>query len=188
MRSHTRIPVNIRDLLAVSIAVVGLLASAGCGKEEGHRATPPQLPPQLPSKFDPCKDIPADVLASLNLVPEGRVIPARTGGPLEQYKGCDYRVQAAAASEQGPDVFIQVTNMTIDYFANNYAPERQFTRMKIGGREVATAAAADPSSCTLLIALRDGGVQVGPNVIDRDPCRSLVDVATAVIPHIPQDA
>ncbi|MFF0451732.1 DUF3558 family protein [Nocardia africana] len=180
--------IHICHRLAVFVAALGLLASAGCGREVGHGATPPPLPPQLPSKFDPCKDIPADVLASLNLDPEGRVIPARTGGALEQYKGCDYRLQAAAAAALGPDVFIQITNMTMDYFANNYAPERQFTKMKISGREVATAAAADPSSCTLLIALQDGGVQVGPNAIERDPCRNLVEVAAAIIPHIPQDA
>ncbi|MDR7169840.1 hypothetical protein J2W56_003584 [Nocardia kruczakiae] len=160
---------------------------AGCGHEQGNNTAEPTLAPKIPTVFNPCKDIRPDILLSLKLKPEGKTIPSRLGGPLEQYEGCDYQTQDGFESQRGTDTFIQVTNMGMEYFARNYKPEHEYRTFKIDGRDVATAGSANPSTCVLLIALNDGGVQLGPNAIEgKDPCQALVDVATAIIPSIPQ--
>ncbi|MFG3518723.1 DUF3558 domain-containing protein [Nocardia nova] len=176
-----------RSLVGLGL-VVGAIAVSGCGPGDHDTSSKSALPTTLPGSFDPCKDIPADVLTSLKLVPEGRPIPPRLGGVGEQYKGCDFRAQDGFASQKGPSTYIQVTNMTMDYFTRNFAPEHQFDKSGIDGREIATSSYAG-LPCVLFISLKEGGVEVGPlSVAEGDACQVLTEVATAIIPHIPRNA
>ncbi|PPJ28362.1 hypothetical protein C5E45_00505 [Nocardia nova] len=176
-----------RSLVGLGL-VVGAIAASGCESGDHDGLPKSALPTTLPSSFDPCKDIPADVLASLELVSEGRSIPPRIGGVGEQYKGCEFRTKDGYAPRRGSSTYIQATNMTMDYFTRNFAPEHQFNSFDIAGRKVATSSYTG-LPCVLFISLKEGGVEVGPlSVAERDSCQVLTEVATAIIPHIPQNA
>ncbi|WP_181064626.1 DUF3558 family protein [Nocardia nova] len=181
----------LRKALGVSVFIFGSAASlilGGCGTGGENSESHAALPTTLSSAFDPCTSIPGDVLESVRLQPEGRPTPARVGGAGEQYKGCEFRTLEDADPDRGPDVHIQVTNITMSYYETNFRPGRQFRAFRIDGRDVATAGEQGDTYCSMLIGLRSGGVKLSTTTSKNDSCQVLTDVATAVVPHIPQDA
>ncbi|MGW5516606.1 DUF3558 family protein [Nocardia africana] len=180
-----------RKDLVTSVFLLGLvtpLILGGCGTRDENSRSGTALPTTLSSGFDPCAGIPGDVLESVGLQPEGRPIPARVGGDGEQYKGCDFRTRDGAGPDRGPDVHIQVTNLTMSYYEKNFRPGRQFRTLRIDGRDVATAGEQGGTYCSMLVGLRNGGVKLSTTTSAGDSCQVLTDIATAVVPHIPQDA
>ncbi len=143
------------------------------------------LPGAVPSTFNPCTDIPGKILISQGLNPKpDRELPNDLSGE-QKYKGCDYRTQGADAAGSGSDVIIKVTNMDFDYFRKSYQPQGTLT---IGKRTAATAGSDNNTECTLFMVINGGGVWFSTAVHDKDACRVLVDLATAIEPTLPAGA
>ncbi|MGW5516605.1 DUF3558 family protein [Nocardia africana] len=174
--------------LAAVIVVLSLAAATACSDTGSEPAAPSALPTAIPGTFDPCRDIPVNVLESQHLSPEPHPTVAKIGGGGEQSKGCEYWAQHGAEAELGSGVTINVTNVTMEYFAKNFEPNHQFTHSEISGRSVATAGSAGNSYCVMLIALAAGGIEMSNASSRNDSCRILTNVATALISSIPAGA
>lgn len=174
--------------LAVVIVLLPLAAAMACSGRDAEPTTSSALPTAIPDTFDPCRGISVDVLESQHLNPEPHPTVARVGGRGEQSKGCEYWAQPGAESELGSGVTINVTNVTMNYFTKNFEPAHLFTRSAISGRSVATAGSMGNSYCVMLIELKAGGIQMTNASSRTDSCRTLTNVATAIIPSIPAGA
>ncbi|WP_405498269.1 DUF3558 family protein [Nocardia sp. NBC_00511] len=166
--------------LGVGACVLALLS--GCDKSKDDATPSATLSSSVPTSFDPCHGIPADVLAAQHLNADPRPIPDNTGGPIDKYKGCDYTSQDAYQAERGPGITVRVTNVTMPYFVTNSQPQHQF---QISGKDVATARAAGTNYCATLIAIHGGGIELSTSNSQADPCQVLVDLATGLAPTLP---
>ncbi|AYF77471.1 DUF3558 domain-containing protein [Nocardia yunnanensis] len=170
-RSSTRVLI-----LGFALGLLPLAAITACNSQrtetpETTRST------SVPSSFDPCKDIPADVLTANHLQPQPAHHQPDDLGGQEEYKGCDYKTQDDAAAEYGPGVFIAATNMTLDYFKSTYQPSRI---SKIDGRDVAAVPSQNNTHCILWVGITGGGIRFDTVTPKKDACEVLTDLVTAI--------
>ncbi|MGW5384424.1 DUF3558 domain-containing protein [Nocardia sp. NPDC003963] len=106
---------SVRGILC---GVGAVLLVAGCGSETGGTASPVTtttglpIAAEAPSSFDPCTDIPQDVLASEDLRPDS-LDSNVDGGQGIKWRGCGYVAPDSYA------VGITTTNLTVDVVKGN---------------------------------------------------------------------
>lgn len=174
--------------IAGAFAGVALFAGViGC-----QSSTPPSKPvlaTSLPTSFDPCHDIPAQVLSAQHLMAEPIPYPEHeTADPSVKATGCQY-LPPTSAGDRGSGVIVQVTNMTVDYFQHDYSKAEKFDsalyrQFKIDNRAAATQGPRLDGMCTLVVDIKDGGIRLDTLSQKIDPCQLLMDFANAIAPHL----
>ncbi|MGW0050205.1 DUF3558 domain-containing protein [Nocardia cyriacigeorgica] len=192
-----------RYLLAIGAVVL----VAGCGGSTDGEAQPVgtveatgsagststtegSIPENAPSGFDPCVDIPEDVLASEGL--RNRSISNNSGSNGIKWQGCRWSQPDAYSTT------ISVTNITVDMVRDN---EDRTVRDEytIAGRQAIASHVSDESEpksvCTLHVAMKSGSIEFGLNnpASNRetghiDTCELARGLAEKVVPLIPADA
>jgi len=109
-----------------------------------------------------------------------------TSGNL-RWKGCVYQKESVYT------VSFAATNMTTDRLAQRH--RFQFRSFQILGRDAGTDGPDTPddlagADCTLLVAIKGGGMYVGVTnsvqlTTNTDPCRFATDLATKLVPLLP---
>ncbi|MGV9675274.1 DUF3558 family protein [Nocardia sp. NPDC003482] len=165
-------------LLAASLA-------AGCGAEgQGKKQT---LPREIPSSFDPCRDIPLEIKAEQQFLDNPEVWPEHENGEVK-LRGCEYRRSFEVAKERGLGVMIEVTNMNARYFLDvdsiDPTGRHHGHSIKIGNREAAVRRDST-TLCDLVVDIKGGGIEfIGSNNKD-DPCEDLENLAERLVPVLP---
>ncbi|WP_280182956.1 DUF3558 domain-containing protein [Nocardia cyriacigeorgica] len=193
-----------RYLLAIGAVV---LVAAGCGGSTEGEAQPVGstgvtsptggtsaaeggIAADVPSGFDPCVDIPEDVLASEGL--RNRSTSNNSGSNGIKWQGCRWSQPDAYSTT------ISVTNITVDMVRDNKnrTVRDEYT---IAGREAIASHVSDESEptsvCTLHVAMKGGSIEFGLNnpASNRqtghiDTCQLARGLAEKVVPLIPADA
>ncbi|MBF6081817.1 DUF3558 domain-containing protein [Nocardia cyriacigeorgica] len=192
-----------RYLLAIGAVVL----VAGCGGSTDGEAQPVgtveatgsagststtegSIPENAPSGFDPCVDIPEDVLASEGFRSSSPSDGAGANGI--KWQGCRWAQSDAYSAS------IRVTNITVDMVRDNDARTIR-DEYTIAGREAIASNAADEdnprSVCTLHVAMKGGSLEF---LLNNPPsnrktgqietCQLARTLAEKVVPHIPADA
>ncbi|MFI5720347.1 DUF3558 domain-containing protein [Nocardia sp. NPDC051750] len=170
------------------------LLVAGCGTDSEGTATPVTtttglpIAAEAPSSFDPCTDIPPEILASESLVPDG-LDSNVDGGQGIKWRGCGYVAPDSYA------VGITTTNLTLPVVRDNdrFVVRHEYT---VDGRAaMAVDAADDPdvrASCTFYVEMAGGSLELSmdnPASNDKtghlDTCGLALGLAEKVAPLIP---
>ncbi|WP_280401977.1 DUF3558 domain-containing protein [Nocardia carnea] len=172
------------------------LLVAGCGTDSGGTATPVTtttglpIAAEAPSSFDPCTDIPQDVLASEDL--RRGVTDANVDGAQGiKWRGCRY----VAPDSYG--VGITTTNLTLEVVRNNeeFSVRDEYT---VDGRPAIAVDAVDQSdkraSCTFYVEMAGGSLELSmsnPGSRSKtghlDTCGLALGLAEKVAPLIPDE-
>jgi hypothetical protein len=167
-----------RLTLGLAAILIPVAACSANSKQQGDLS----LPTTVPSSFNPCKDIPPEVLISQGFNPQPvHELPDNLGG-VQKYKGCEYQTRGPGGAGSGTDVMVKVTNMDFDSFRESYQPQKAFT---IGQHSSATAESENNSDCILFTSIKGGGVWFSTTVDGKDACSILVNLATAMGPTLP---
>ncbi|MBO0853184.1 MAG: DUF3558 family protein [Nocardia sp.] len=165
----------------MAIAVLLSFCVASCaGNTQQPASSLPTLPSQVPSSFDPCRAIPADILSSHHLDPRPVPTISQMDSPTK-YRGCWYYTFRDKLDDYGPDVRIEITNVTPEYFRKQNAPTHSIT---MGAHSVVVSSTYDPL-CLALIDVQGGGLQLSNQVRGKDGCAQLTDLAAAIVPLLP---
>ncbi|MFI9509252.1 DUF3558 domain-containing protein [Nocardia sp. NPDC052566] len=144
------------------------------------------LAKDVPTGFDPCTDIPADVLASEKLKASGRKDLDAPGGV--KWRGCGW------VRPNGYAVAIKTTNLTVQAVRDrNFAGAEQFT---IAGRPaIAAHQLDDKAACIVNVEMKGGSLEFN---LDNPPSRSETGkvescqlartLAEKVVPSVPASA
>lgn len=151
-----------RSIRGVVFGAGAALVVAGCGTESGGTApsvtTTSGLPiaAEAPSSFDPCTDIPQDVLTSEDL--RRGVTDANVDGAQGiKWRGCRYVAPDSYA------VGITTTNLTLDVVRGNekFSVRNEYT---VDGRPAIAVDAVDESdtraSCTFYVEMAGGSLEL----------------------------
>ncbi|MEV0332079.1 DUF3558 domain-containing protein [Nocardia sp. NPDC050717] len=174
------------------IVAVGSCASAEDGgmnptstlSVNGH-----ELAKDVPAGFDPCRDIPEQVLAEERLGHQEPDITEAPGGVV--WKGCDWVYKGGG----GYSTSVRVTNLTVEMVRDkNFQDAQEFT---IGGRGAISTRQFDGPHvnevCDINVAVRGGSVEV--NVVNPpsrrdtghlDSCQIARSLAEKIAPSIPE--
>lgn len=164
---------------AVSLAVpLSIIVAAACS--HNGEAPIPRLEPQLPSYFDPCKDIPRELEQAQHF---GSSYPEQEHAMDDQARavGCSF-LRSSDVSELGSNVIIEVTNMSADYYrdvyskkVNKHLPDARM--IKIGPRDAAVQESVEYRSCDILLDIPDGGLYLVGDTSKNGGCKSTIDLA-----------
>ncbi|WP_280215893.1 DUF3558 domain-containing protein [Nocardia cyriacigeorgica] len=170
---------------AQPVGSAGVTSSAG-----GTSATEGGIAADVPSGFDPCGDIPEDVLASEGL--HNRSNTDSDGSKGIKWRGCGWVVS------DGYGASIRTTNITVDMVREN---SRRVVRDEytIDGRDTVasnTDDEKDPRSvCTLHVAMSGGSLEIfldNPSSRRKtgqtDTCQLARTLAEKVVPLVPANA
>lgn len=175
-----------------------ILLAAGCGTSTGGSAEPStpasgqSVAPQVPSGFDPCTDIPQEVLDSEGLHPAGLALDRdemRRGDIA--WSGCRWVVS------DGYGASISATNLTLDMVRERSLPGMRETT--VSGRAVLVAHQSEgpdyETACTLHAEMKGGSLEFG---VDNPAsgrktghlysCDIVLSLAEKVVPLIPVGA
>ena len=174
----------------VALVCGAALALAGCESSSEGSATPsaPSIAPETPTGFDPCTDIPQEVLDSEGLedpMPDD----SRAGGGLK-WDGCMWVIT------DGYTPSIRTTNITLEMVREkNFPEETEFTagtRKAISTRQLESHAEA---SCIVNVEMRGGSLEfalTNPSSNRKtghlDTCDLARNLAVKVAPSIPAGA
>jgi hypothetical protein len=179
---------NPRRLISLVCAAAFVLA--GCDSLREGAAAPgtpgrPTLAPEVPAGFDPCKDIPQEVLDSEGL--QNKIPDSSDLSSGLKRRGCMWvQLDGYAAS-------IVTTNATLDIIRGQNFPEA--TEFVIGERRALSTRqqeeAAD-ESCYVNVAMKDGSLEFGltnstsnRNTGHVDTCDLARSLAEKVVPAVP---
>ncbi|MBF6166913.1 DUF3558 domain-containing protein [Streptomyces gardneri] len=178
------------------LAIVAAVALVGCGSSSsgGHASSDSPSPTAVPSLaagapqgYDPCKDIPADVLSSENLTLRGQADAEAAGGV--RWRGCRY------GRSNGYVASIRTTNLTVEIVRAKQLPEAQeFT--VAGRRAISTRQFDGPyikEACTVDVSMQGGSLEFNLNnpASNRDTgsvdsCELARMLAEKVVPTMPE--
>lgn len=182
-----------RSACAVVAGASVVLVAAGCGTSTGGSAetsasAAQSVAPQVPSGFDPCTDIPQEVLDTegLHSTNSSTSTDEMRRGDIA-WSGCRWVVS------DGYSASISATNLTLDMVRKKAVPGAR--EDVVHGREVIVAQHGGPTSCTLNAEITGGSLEF---LVDNPPSRRLTgdqhpcDIATRlaekVLPLIPAGA
>ncbi|MEV0047458.1 DUF3558 domain-containing protein [Nocardia rhamnosiphila] len=184
----------VRSVRGILCGVGVALLVAGCDSGSGGTASPVTtttglpIAAEAPSSFDPCTDIPQDVLASENLVP-GITDANVDGAQGVKWRGCRYVASDSYA------VGITTTNLTLAAVRENksFAVRQEYT---IDGRAAMAVDAVDNddprASCLFYVEMTGGSVEFSmsnPSSRNKtghmDTCELARGLAEKVIPDVP---
>ncbi|WP_280414524.1 DUF3558 domain-containing protein [Nocardia carnea] len=182
-----------RSACAVVAGASVVLVAAGCGTSTGGSAEPStsaaqSVAPQVPSAFDPCTDIPQEVLDSeqLHSTNSSTSTDEMRRGDIA-WSGCNWVVSDGYAAG------VSATNLTVDMVREKAVPGARET--EIHGRAVIIAQHAGPTSCTLNAEMVGGSLEIMADnppsrrlTGDQNPCDITVRLAEKVLPLIPAGA
>lgn len=175
-----------------ALATSAVIAVAGCGSGGGNAPATPSatstLAADVPTGFDPCRDIPQAVQDSLQLVDKEPDKRRANGGLV--WRGCGWVKSDYYA------IGIDVTNVTVAMVRDqHYQDPDEFI---IAGRPAISTRQVPEHpllQCTIDVAIRGGSVEFfltnsGSDRIvgDRNSCHMARDVAEHVVPTIPPGA
>ena len=182
-----------RSACAVVAGASVVLVAAGCGTSTGGSAEPSisaaqSVAPQVPSGFDPCTDIPQEVLDSEQLHTTGLDLDKdemRRGDIA--WSGCGWVMSDGYAAS------VTATNLTLDMVREKAVPGAH--EAVVHGREVIVAKQGGPTSCTLNAEMAGGSLEF---LVDnppsnrltggQDPCDISTRLAEKVLPLVPAGA
>ncbi|MBF6452440.1 DUF3558 domain-containing protein [Nocardia cyriacigeorgica] len=163
------------------------VGSAGSTSGAGTSAAEGGIAADVPSGFDPCSDIPQEVLASEGL--RNRSNTDSEGSNGIKWRGCGW------VQSDGYAPSIRVTNITVDMVRENKGRvvRDEFT---IDGREAITSNTEDESDprsvCTLHVAMNEGSLEFfldNPSSNKKtghiETCQLARTLAEKVVPLIP---
>ncbi|WP_280472034.1 DUF3558 domain-containing protein [Nocardia cyriacigeorgica] len=193
-----------RYLLAIGAVV---LVAAGCGGSTegdaqpvgstgvtsaagGTSTTEGSIPENVPTGFDPCTDIPQEVLASEGFRSSSPSDGAGANGI--KWQGCRWAQSDAYSAS------IRVTNITVEMVRDNNGRKIR-DEYRIAGRDAIASNADDEdnprSVCTLHVSMNGGSLEF---LLNNPPsnrktghietCQLARTLAEKVVPHIPADA
>ncbi|MEV6430879.1 DUF3558 domain-containing protein [Nocardia sp. NPDC051463] len=182
-------------LLGAATAVGAVVLLSGCGPSSGGDAKPatptsagPSLAADVPSSYDPCKDVPQGVLDAEKL---GSPVTANSDTSSGvKWHGCRW-VKPSSYS-----VSIRTTNLTVDLVrSRNFTEATEFT---IGGRRAISTRQFDGPSikeaCTVDVEIKGGSLEFNlnnPKATDTgslNSCDLARDLAEKVVPSLPATA
>ncbi|WP_278261108.1 DUF3558 domain-containing protein [Nocardia sp. AG03] len=183
------------------IALIGaVLMVAACGPSEDESApgnTSPTYAAEVPTGFDPCTQIPDEVIKSENLVSTGE---STLGGPSRPYwRGCGWVYK----NGDGYGTAIRTTNLTLEMIrARNFSDAEEFVlsgnRQAIVSRQGASDAAVPEldDSCTANIQMDGGSLDIAvtnpkqssPATAHIPACTIARTLAEKIAPAIPAGA
>lgn len=184
----------VRSVRGILCGVGVALLVAGCGSETGGTASPVTtttglpIAAEAPASFDPCTDIPQEVLASENLVPDG--LDSNVDGSQGiKWRGCGYVAPDSYA------VGITTTNLTLPVVRDNdkFVVRQEYT---VDGRAAmavdAVGEADSRASCLLYVEMEGGSLELSmDNPASRnktghiDTCELALGLAQKIAPLIP---
>ncbi|MEV0107922.1 DUF3558 domain-containing protein [Nocardia sp. NPDC050799] len=184
----------IRSVRGILCGVGVALLVAGCGSETGGTASPVTttaglpIAAEAPSSFDPCTDIPQEVLASEDL--RRGVTDANVDGSGGiKWRGCSYVAPDSYA------VGITTTNLTVDMVRANtdYRVQGEYT---VDGRTALAVNSVDHPEprrrCLFYVAMEAGSLELSmsnPSSNDKtghlDTCELALGLAEKVVPFVP---
>ncbi|MGV9925203.1 DUF3558 domain-containing protein [Nocardia rhamnosiphila] len=184
----------VRSVRGILFGVGVALLVAGCGSETGGTASPVTtttglpIAAEAPSSFDPCTDIPQDVLASEDL--RRGVTDANVDGSRGiKWRGCSYVAPDSYA------VGITTTNLTLPVVRDNkdFVLRGEYT---VDGRAAIGVHGVDQSDprgrCLFYVEMEGGSLELSmsnPPSRDKtghlDSCELALGLAEKVVPLIP---
>ncbi|MBF6365706.1 DUF3558 domain-containing protein [Nocardia puris] len=189
-----------------AVCILGVVAAGaglvGCGSTTDGEAQPAGggtstsaedgknslgLEPDVPQSYDPCTDVPKELLEAEELYPG--VIPntahADAWGAQVMWRGCRWvRSGNYAAS-------IQVTNMTLDFVRKEFYNEGR--ELTVAGRPAISARRSDrgPEVCSINVEMKGGSLEFhvtrssSRDAPDVDACDHGLNLAQKVVPTLP---
>ncbi|MET8878590.1 DUF3558 domain-containing protein [Nocardia sp. NPDC004604] len=186
-----------KTLLGAALGVGAVVLLSGCGSSTGGDAKPvststsagPSLAADVPRTYDPCKDVPQDVLDSEKLHNKHTVDDSASGGV--RWVGCQW------VRSNGYGVSIRTTNLTIDLIRSRNFPET--TEFTINGRRAISTRQFDgpyiKEACTVDVEMKGGSLEFNlnnpPSNRDTgsiDSCVLARGLAEKVVPSLPATA
>ncbi|MFQ6397684.1 DUF3558 domain-containing protein [Nocardia sp. KC 131] len=184
-------------LVGAAFTVGAAVLLSGCGSSTNGGATPaasstsagPSMAADVPSGYDPCKDVPQSVLDSEKLHGKELANSDTSGGA--KWRGC------AWVRSNGYAVSITTTNLTIDLTRSRNFPEA--TEFTINGRRAISTRQFDGAfikeACTVNVEMKDGSIDFNlsnpPSNRDTgsiDSCVLARGLAEKVVPSLPANA
>ncbi|MEV6139399.1 DUF3558 domain-containing protein [Nocardia sp. NPDC051990] len=183
-------------LLGAGLAVGAVVLLSGCGSSTGGDAKPastsasaqPSLAADVPRTYEPCKDVPQDVLDSERL--HGKDPANGDAGGGVKWRGCAW-VRSSSYS-----VSIRTTNLTIDLIRSRNFPEA--TEFTINGRRAISTRQFDgpfiKEACTVDVEMKGGSLEFNLNnpkstsTGSLDSCDLARSLADKVVPSMPASA
>ncbi|WP_433685896.1 DUF3558 domain-containing protein [Nocardia sp. CA-119907] len=181
-------------LVVASAFAVGVVVLAGCGSSTGGEAKPvasttsaaASLAADAPSSYDPCKDVPQDVLDSEKLHGKETFTNSSSGGV--RWVGCQW------VRSNGYGVIISTTNLTVDITRSRNFPET--TEFTINGRRAISTRQFDgpyiKEACTVNIEMKGGSLDINLNNPSSrketgsiDSCVLARGLAEKIVPSLP---
>lgn len=184
----------VRSVRGILCGAGVALLVAGCGSDSDGTASPATtttglpIAAEAPSSFDPCTDIPQEVLASEDLrlgVTDANV----DGGQGIKWRGCSYVAPDSYA------VGITTTNLTVDTVRANagYTIRGEYT---VDGRNALAVNSVDHPEprrrCLFYVAMDGGSLELSmsnPSSNDKtghlDTCELALGLAEKVVPLVP---
>lgn len=171
----------------VALVCGAVLALTGCQSSSEGTAAPstPSVAPEVPVGFEPCTDVPQEVLASEELR-SPRPDDSSAGGGIK-WNGCTWRIT------DGYTAGIRTTNMTLEMVkVKNFPEEMEFVaggRKAISTRQLEAHAEA---SCIVNVEMNGGSLEFmlsNPSSNRKtghlDTCELARNLASKVAPSIP---
>nr|WP_231951515.1 DUF3558 family protein [Nocardia terpenica] len=162
---------------------------SGC-KSNDSEPPKPRISDRIPTSFDPCSDIPPDVITSQQLMPDPKRQAERDDGDGVKSSGCEYRRSFELTQTRGTGISVDVTNMTVDYFSDVYSKSNSVDgtpvrRLTINNRPAAIQGPRSDNTCMIITDIKDGGVRFDNAAHTVDPCQVLIEFVQAVSTHLP---
>ncbi|WP_433631419.1 DUF3558 domain-containing protein [Nocardia sp. CA-120079] len=184
-------------LFGAALAVGAVVLLSGCGSSTDGDAKPvatstgagPSLAADAPNSYDPCKDVPQNVLDSEKLHGKDPDNSEASGGV--KWRGC------AWVRSNGYSVSIRTTNLTIDLIRSRNFPEAsEFT---INGRRAISTRQFDgpyiKEACTVDVEMKGGSLEFNLNnppsnrdTGSTDSCVLARGLVEKVVPSLPATA
>ncbi|WP_433662995.1 DUF3558 domain-containing protein [Nocardia sp. CA-128927] len=180
----------------VTLALGAVFAIAGCGPSNDGDPKPTGNAPtsssgvaaDVPTGFDPCKDIPQSVLDSEKLHGQDKADSNASGGI--KWRGCSW------VQSDGYAGSIQTTNITLDAVrAKKFPDANEFT---INGRKAISTRQVDShpeAACTLNVEMKGGSLEFNlsnppsnRNTGQLNTCDLTRTLAEKVVPTLPATA
>ena len=181
-------------LCGTAFAIGAVLLLSGCGSSTDGDAKPaststsvgPSLAADVPSGYDPCKDVPQSMLDSEKL--HGKEIANNDSSGGVKWRGCQW------VRSNGYGVSIQTTNLTVDTIHSRNFPDA--TEFTIDGRRAITTHQFDGPFveyvCTLNLEMKDGSLDInlnnppsGRDTGSIDACALARSLAEKIAPSLP---
>ncbi len=181
-----------RTAVAAAVAALAVL-TAGCSSE-GNGTSPettsatPSFAADAPTGYDPCTDVPAEIMAAERQESTGRADADAPNGV--KWRGCGWVMNTGS----GYATSIRTTNLTLSMVRDRNFPETQ--EFAIGSRQaISTRRENDDTGCWVNVEMKGGTLEF---LIDNpksnkdtghiDSCQIAKDLAVKVVPSMPASA